>query len=245
MAKGARISTKRILIGKANSTIVVAVGVAAFVTAFSLVSAKSLLAKRSYQARVISAQEMARDQLKANIEAVDDLKVSYQAFVGRPENIIGGSATGNGDRDGDNAKIVLDALPSVYDFPALATSIEKILVDRNYRITTINGTDDETFQNPSAGSDTSADPSQSVTTTTDSTQAQVGSAVEMPFQLGAQGSYGSVINLVSVLQSSIRPIYVQRLSFTAGQDKGIQIIIEGKSYFQPEKTLKIDTEVVQ
>src|SRR5574338_279847 len=116
MAQNLHISTKRILIDKANSTIVLAVGIAAFLTVFSMVSSKALLSRRAYQSKVIELQEKARDQLNAN----------YQAFVDRPENIIQGSSTGKGERDGDNAKIVLDALPSVYDFPGLTSSLEKI-----------------------------------------------------------------------------------------------------------------------
>jgi hypothetical protein len=245
MAKGARVSAKRLLISKANTTIVVAVGAAAFVTAFSLVTARSLLAKRSYQARVITAQEQARDQLKANIEAVDNLKVAYQSFVDRPENIIGGSTSGTADKDGDNAKIVLDALPSVYDFPALATSLEKILVDRNYRITTINGTDNEASINPGEGGAPVTDPAAADPTATATQQPVIGSTVDMPFKMGAEGNYTSIVDLLKVFQKSIRPIYIEKLTFSATDDDTIQLLVEGKSYFQPEKTLKIESEVVK
>jgi hypothetical protein len=249
MARGAHVSTKRILIGKANTTIVVAVGVAAFVTAFSLVTARSLLAKRSYQAKVITTQEKARDQLKTNIQAVDSLKVAYQTFVDRPENIIGGSTTGASDKDGDNAKIVLDALPSIYDFPALATSLEKILTDRNYRITAISGTDNEATINPSANG--AVNPAQATTaapvttTTTGTPQQNIGAAVEMPFKIGAEGDYTSIVNLLSVLQKSIRPIYIDKLNFSASNENTIQLLVEGRSFYQPEKTLKIEYEVVK
>lgn len=241
MAKGSRVSTKRLLISKANTTIVVAVGVAAFVTAFSLVTSRSLLAKRSYQAKVIGLQEKARDQLKTNIQAVDSLKVAYQAFVDRPENIIGGSTTGSGDRDGDNAKIVLDALPSVYDFPALATSVEKILTDRNYKITNISGVDNEAAVNPSAV--TASGDQSAATIPVEITQ--TGAAVDMPFKLGAEGKYSAVIDLLSIFQKSIRPLYIEKITLSAGTDDAVQLLVEGKSYYQPEKNLKIESEVVE
>lgn len=245
------------MIDKANSSIVIAVGVAAFLTAFSLVASRSLLAKRSYQSRVIAKQEQARDQLKKNIEAVDTLKASYRGFVDRPQNIMGGNATGDSERDGDNAKIVLDALPSKYDFPALIASIEKILVDRNYNIQSINGTDDEINQNPSvdpsqiggaapvaADSSTTGQSTAPLTTTAAPT---VGAAVDMPFELTAEGTYTSMIDLLKVFDKSIRPLNVQRLTLSIGGDesKSVQLTIQGKSFYQPEKALNIKSEVVK
>ena len=245
MAKGLHVSTKRLQIDKANSTIVIAVSVAAFATAFSLVSAKSLLARQSYQNKVIAAQEKARDQLQSNIDAIDDLKVKYTEFVNRQENIIKGSSAGSGERDGDNARIVLDALPSKYDFPALASSLEKILEDRNYRIQTIGGTDNEANLNAGQSTDSAVPGSTTPATDTAATQQTAGSAVEMPFELGAEGSYQGMIDLLQVFRNSIRPLYVQMLTFTAGDGDAVQIDIQGKTYYQPERTLNITEEVVQ
>lgn len=240
-----RASTKRLLIDRANSTIVIVVAVAAAVTMFSLVSSRALLSKRSYQSRVISTQEQARDQLEANIEAVDILAVSYGEFVDRPENIIGGNSRGDGERDGDNAKIILDALPSRYDFPALAASLEKILLDRNYQINAITGTD----QPPGQDTDTevSADVPVDEGMDTDHATPLPASAVPMPFELTAEGSYTAMIDLLNVFQRSIRPLAVKQLTLAAGRGEGaqVQLTINGESYFQPEKTLEIRYEVVQ
>lgn len=235
-----RTSTKRLLIDRANTTIVIVVAVAAALTAFSLVASRALLSKRAYQSRVITAQEKARDQLEANIEAVDVLGASYGEFVDRPENIISGNSTGTGERDGDNAKIVLDALPSRYDFPALAASLEKILVDGNYQIGSITGTD----QPPGEGS--TPDPSQAGTQPTESVA--IGSAEEMPFELSAQGPYTSMVELLSSFHRSIRPLAVRKLTLTAGSGAGgnqVELTVQGVSYYQPEKTLDIKYEVVQ
>jgi hypothetical protein len=244
MATKMRLSTKRLQIDKANTTIVIAVGVAAFVTAFALVSARSLLARRSYQARVITAQEKARDQLKENIEAVDDLKEKYQEFVTRQENIIKGNSAGNGERDGDNAKIILDALPSKYDFPALASSLEKIEKDRNYVVTSLSGIDDEAVHN-SSGLPTDSSATGVTTTTPTAAPQTAGASVEMPYELGAKGSYDSMVKLLQAFRDSIRPLHVQQLVFTADEEGTLELVIKGKSYYQPEQTLKIESEVVQ
>lgn len=240
-----RTSTKRLLIDRANTTIVIVVAVAAAVTAFSLVASRALLSKRSYQASVINAQEKARDQLEANIEAVDVLAASYREFVDRPENVIGGNSTGTAERDGDNAKIILDALPSRYDFPALAASLEKILVDGNYQINSITGSDQPPGQ--SAASTGTTTPSSS-STGIESESVAIGDAQEMPFELAAQGTYTSMIDLLNASQRSIRPLAVRKLSLSAGAGSGaslVELTVEGASYFQPEKTLDIKYEVVR
>jgi hypothetical protein len=139
-------STKRLQISKANARMVLVVAIAAFVSTFSLVALQALASQRSYQSRVIAEKEVAVAQLVANQEAVDSLKESYRQFVDRDDNVIGGNPTGQGDRDGDNAKIILDALPSTYDFPAVTSSVEKMLAERNYNIDSITGIDDEVAQ---------------------------------------------------------------------------------------------------
>ena len=219
-------STKRVLIDKANVSVVAAVSIAAFVTVFSLVAAKALLSQRNYQAHVISAREKARDQLHANITAADSLVTSYQQFVSAQENVIGGSSTGNGERDGDNARIILDALPSKYDFPALATSLEKIMKGQNLTINNITGVDDEANQQKAASSNTPQ-------------------AVEMPFEIGASGSYDSIQSLIGVFERSIRPFSISKLEFKAGQGTQLSLTLDAKTYYQPEKNLEFKSEVIK
>src|SRR5579884_4256983 len=103
--------TKRVAISKANAQMVAVVAVASFVTVFCLVASRAVWSQNSYQARVTTAKEKAHQQLLKNIQAYGDLTSSYKAFISTPTNVIGGSPTGTGDNDGDNAKIILDALP--------------------------------------------------------------------------------------------------------------------------------------
>lgn len=219
-------SSKRVLIDKANVTVVVAVSIAAFVTIFSLIATKALLSQRSYQSRVIEKREKARDQLVANIKAADTLTSSYQQFVSSTENVIGGSSTGTGERDGDNARIVLDALPSKYDFPALTTSLEKLVKGQNLSLTEITGTDDEAAQQ-SAASTASPQP------------------VEMPFKVTVKGNYDNVQKFIGVLEHSIRPFNINQLEFKAGQGGDLTLNVDAKTYYQPEKSFEFKSEVVR
>lgn len=217
--------TKRSLIGKANSTIVTATAIAAFVLIFSLVASKSLFSQMAYQNRVIDAKKEAVTQLEDNLSARDSLVTSYKSFVDRPQNILGGDPAGTGAQDGDNAKLILDALPSVYDFPALATSLEKLITSQNLQIVGITGTDQEVEQ-------------QAVTASGDP------QPVGMPFQIQVAGSYDSIKNLVDLFDRSTRPFQVQTVSL-GGNQSNMTMTLSAQTYYQPAKSFKIKTEVVK
>lgn len=219
-------SSKRALIDKANMSVVVAISIATFLTVFSLVAAKALWSQRSYQAKVITVREKALDQLEANQKAADALTTSYQSFVSSPENVIGGSATGSGERDGDNARIVLDALPSKYDFPALTTSLEKLAKGQNLVIDSITGIDDEAKQQASKSSATPE-------------------PVEMPFKLTVKGGYDNLQSLMTVFDRSIRPFVVNQLEFKASEGTDITLAIDAKTYYQPERGFEFKSRVVK
>ena len=222
--KGPQASVKHAQIDKAQVTVVAAISIAVFFLIFSAISVYALAKKQAYQRHVITARENARDQLKKNIEASAQLTESYKQFVAEPQNIIGGSATGIGDRDGDNARIVLDALPSKYDYPALVTSLEKIIKQQGLNVDSISGTDDEIAQSKAV----------------DSTK-----PVEMPFNVTVRGNYDKIQDIVKLFEHSIRPFDIQQVTFTASGDNELAASIKAKSYFQPEKQLQFKSEVVK
>ncbi|MBC7708018.1 type 4a pilus biogenesis protein PilO [Polaromonas sp.] len=217
-------SAKQIQIDKANATIVIIVSVAAVITAFSLVAVKTLLSQRSYQARVISLQESALKVAKDDLIAVNSLKSTYAAFDGADNNIIGGSGSGVGPQDGSNSKIVLDSLPSQYDFPAMISAIEKLVTDRGLKIASLSGVDDAAQAD--AASSTSPVP------------------VEMPFQLSVTGSYQSIQDLVDAMARTVRPINLLNLQI-AGSPTENTLTISGKTYYQPAKNLNVTTKVIK
>lgn len=223
MAKTASF-TKRALISKANSTMVVATGIAAFVVVFCAVASKTLIGQASYQNKVISAKKQALATLESDLAARDSLVASYKTFVDTPQNVIGGNPEGTGDKDGDNAKIILDALPSKYDFPALTTSLEKLISMEGLVIMGISGTDEEITQAAQA----SGTPQ----------------PVAMPFQVRVGGSYESIKSFVNVLERSIRPFQVLKVE-VSGSEGSMTATIDAQTFYQPEKTLNIKSEVVR
>ena len=133
MAKS-EVSSKRVAIDKASAQMVAIIAASAFVTVFCLMASKQVLSQNQYNSRVMSAKQKAYNQLQDNINAFDDLQKSYKAFNSTSTNVIGGLADGTGDNDGSNSKIILNALPSTYDFPALTSSLEKMMTDRGLKV---------------------------------------------------------------------------------------------------------------
>lgn len=218
-------SVKRALVEKTNSTLVIVVSVATFLAIFSLVATKMIMNQASYQNRVIKEKRIAVKQLKADVEAVDKLKKSYDIFVGAPGNVIGGSPVGNGPQDGDNAKIILDALPSSYDFPGLATSLDALLTSQEVKILSITGTDDEITQSANQISGTPQ-------------------SVPIPFQASFSADYGKVQNMLVAAERSIRPIKLTTLDFTGMQDN-LTVNLAAEAFYQPAKQFNIQTKVVK
>jgi len=220
------ISTKRLAISKANAQMVAVVAVAAFVTIFCLVAAKAVWSQTRYQARVTTVAEKADRQLKQNIQSFNSLAASYKTFDSATTNIIGGNVNGGGSNDGDNAKIILDALPDKYDFPALTSTIEKILHSGGFNISTITGTDDQLNQQ---GNVSSPNPQ----------------PVSMPFSFAiANANYTSVQQLVQTLGKSVRPIQIDTLSLTGGTDN-MSLTVNAHTYYQPGKNLTITKQAIK
>jgi len=223
--KRPNLSAKRISIDKTNASLIVIVSVAAFLVVFSLVAIRALYSQLTYQSRVINQKKITLVQVEENIQEVEKLNVAYQEFSGSTVNALGGNPKGTGDRDGENPRIILDALPSKYDFPALNTSLDKLVKSGGFQLTAISGTDDEINQSTNQSSVT---PTQ----------------VDMPFQLEALINISDGKRFLELFERSIRPIQLQQLTISSQEGK-LKVEMTAKTYFQPEKKLNVTEEVVK
>lgn len=214
-------SNKRVQVDKAKSMLLGIVAGASVLSVFALVASKTYFSQASYLNKVAGEKEKALNQLKANKEAVGTLVASYKTFAASTPNLLSGSPTGKGEKDGDNARLVLDALPSKYDFPAMTTSLEKLLT--GYSINSITGVDDATLQDQAASAP---------------------APIDMPFTLNVGTDYKGMKGLVETFERSIRPFQILTLDIT-GSNKNLQATIGAKTFYQPEKDLKITTKVVK
>ena len=206
----AQLSGKHALVDKANTTVIIAAAAAAAIVVFSLFASKALIDKINYQNKVINKRQAASKQLEENIAAKNQLLAAYLAFDGSPESIMG-----TADK---NSKIVLDALPSKYDFPALTTSLDSIVSGAGMTVESITGTDEEVSALQS-----------SINPTT----------IIIPFELAATGDYEATQRLINDLQRSIRPFKILAIDFEADDTGVISVSITGEAYYQPAKELGI------
>lgn len=219
-----QLTSKRLQIDKANSTIIAVLIAASVITSFSLVTVSTMFDAYKYHRKVITQKEAALSLVQSNVQALTSLRLQYQTFDQAPENIIKGSAVGSDQRSGTNSKIILDALPSKYDFPALNASLESIVKNAGTVLENITGVDLETQE----ANKKSSNPQ----------------PIEVPYGLTAAGNYDSISRLVNDLELSIRPFHTLTLDLS-GADAALRVQLSGKTYYQPERDLNITKELVK
>jgi hypothetical protein len=219
---------KRMKGDKSESRLVIIVAVATIVTVFCLVSSKTLLSQATYNKRVLDARKDALKQLNANIEAANKLVTQYQIFqTGSSTNIIGGKNStdpGLQPPDGDNARLVLNALPSGYDFPALISSVTKILDN--------NGVNNQTVEAKDESGSVKGEPVPNP------------EVVPITLTVGGTTNYNGVKALVRDFERSTRPFDITKVD-TNGSDSNMAFTLTMNTYFQPALTLTLSTKDIR
>ncbi len=211
----AKTSIKHRLISKSNSRMFIILAAAGVVFSFSAVASYTLVKRMMYQNKVISERSKAEEQLKKDIKSADELADSFIEFDSATESVVG-----TADK---NSKIILDALPSKYDFPALATSMEKLITESGLTNISIGGLDNE-----AAAEQTSTDPE----------------PIEIPLTLSGTGNYDTAQKFIDSLHRSIRPFKISIINFS-GSNSNMTVSVNGVTYYQPEKELDIKTVEVK
>jgi len=199
--------TKRQLIKKSNSTIVVAIAITAVIVAFSLVTLNFLWGLSQHNSRVISKKAEASKILEENTESIEKLQQNFNVFEA-----------------GDvKSAAVLDALPSKYDFPALATSMESLVQRSGLTLDAFTGDDNE---ENALQSETQPAP------------------VEIEFTLQVSGSYEDVKKLIDNMEKTIRPMKIVSIEMK-GVDAEMKVSIKTITYYQPATSLEVETSTVE
>lgn len=210
-----KLSSKRIQIEKSNTKVLIYLSVAVVALVFSLVATQALWKQFQYQGKVLSLRNKANDQLDKNIKTAAQLQAQYVVFDTSSESIIGTNEP--------NSKVVLNALPSKYDFPALATSLENLMNTSGVGISSITGTDDQLN-----AEQTSTSPAPK----------------EIPFTIAGKGSYASIQTLINNIEKSTRPIKINKITYK-GTDGAMDVNIEAVTYYQPLKKLDLEKKVIK
>lgn len=222
-------STKQIQIDKAQSSMLTIVATAVAVTVFSLVSTKALLSQAAYQRRVINARHLSNSQIQQSIKQAGTLIDQYNNVFENPNaaNALGGKndASNNSTPPNvDNARLVLDALPTTYDYPALLTSIQKVLTDSGIGSPSIGGSDQST----------------------PTSSASASNPQPLPIELTISGTatYQGVQTLISSLQQSIRPFDITKLTLS-GNESSMVVTLNVTTYYQPAKSLLVNSKEIR
>jgi len=218
MAEKKKVSVKHVQIDKNQSSMLIVMAVAILVVIFCLFGTKAMIVKGMYQRRALHARKQVAQQLKDNYNSAQTLFTQYKVFADQDPNALTGTATGNTNLDGQNPVIVLDALPSNYDAPALASSVEKILIGKAVSINTLKVTDD-----PASNSDLAQS-----------------SPVAKPIAFSFEGTtnYASATQLLQDFERSIRPFDLNTLELT-GTDNTLKLTVGMTTYYQPAKSLDL------
>jgi hypothetical protein len=211
-------SIKHLKINKNQSSMMIVIAATVVITIFGLFAFKALVVKGLYQRRVLNARRHVVDQLKANYDSAQTLVGQYKVFDTADPNVLGGTRDGGDNLDGDNPRIVLDALPSNYDAPALATSLEKILTGRTIVINNMSVTDD-----PATFND----------------KPQVNPVAQIvPISFDGTTSFKGAQLLLQDFERSIRPFDISVLSIS-GTDSQLSLTANMTTNFQPAKSLNL------
>lgn len=223
------VNAKSLQLNKTQSKMLGVVVGATIITVFCLTGAKVLVSKAMYQQRVINARNSSAKQLDKDVTDAKALSVQYkQVFLGNSAlNIIGGDAnapdTAN-PPDGNNGKIVLDALPTTYDFPALLTSLSNMLGSNGVGTQSIGGTD------------------QATTISSEPTYNPQTQSIDLT--ISGTTTYTGAKRLMKDLERSIRPFDVTHLVLN-GDQSNMVISINLSTYYQPAKTLTIPSKEIK
>jgi hypothetical protein len=213
---------------KSESKLVITVAVAVVITVFCLVSSKTLFSQAAYNKRVLDARRAALDRLNSNVEAANTLVAQYQIFqTGSSTNIIGGKNSTDPNLqppDGDNARLVLNALPSRYDFPALISSMTKIL-DNNRVTTQLIDAKDESKD---VTSEPSAKPK----------------AETITLKVEGTADYNALRALVRDFERSTRPFDITNIDIR-GSDANMAFNLTMNTYFQSALTLTLSMKEIK
>lgn len=199
--------TKRQLIEKSSSTIVVAVVIAAIAVSFSVVTLNFLWDLSAHYNRVIAEKNKASSILDDNVGNIDNLVAGFNVF------------------EAGNVKstTVLDALPSKYDFPALATSMESLVSRSGLTMKSFSGKDQE------------------VEATQESTSPQ---PVEIEFSLAVEGDYRDIQKFIEDMDRTIRPMKITRIELK-GSDSHMNANMTVITYYQPATSLEVETRTIE
>ncbi|MEI8187458.1 MAG: hypothetical protein WCG30_00745 [Candidatus Saccharibacteria bacterium] len=229
-------ASKRVQLNKANQLIFISVAISVFIVIFTIFAAKNLISQGSYLNRVIAEKKKAYDVLTADNKAISNLETSYRAFINQPQNMIGGAPNGLNGNDGNNAKIVLDALPTSSDVNAWTLNF--------VNLNSLLGQQSD-FMTVGAAAAVAA-PVASKTNTTSPGLSVKPSTVTLSVTGSFKADFPAIPAIFASLNQPIIPIQVKSMSFAAGTSTTPAVVsFTASTFYQPPYQFSIGKEIVK
>jgi hypothetical protein len=237
MADGKLISTKQIKIDKDNRNIIIVLAITSFIIVFTIVATKSLIVIYNYQNRVSSAIQTSLTQVTVDQSNINTLETSYKDFVSKPTNIIGGLSSGIGVNQGNNQKIIQDALPATYDGTEEVLSINNLFVGNGIKTDGVSVTGGSVTAPASGGS--------AASTVSPVTTASTASLVPVQVAGSFSGSENDLNAFITKIQNCVRPFQINSIT-VSGTSGNLKMDMQLTTYYLSNNiTVSTNTETVK
>lgn len=219
---------KRSQIAQANKTMFIWIAVASALIGSAIVVSVFLAQKVIFNETVLAEKQVTVSNLDNNNKVASKL-VSQIQVLDTSQALISSKAN-----DGDQAiQVILDALPAEGNSLALGASLQNKLLTGVPGLTSIQSLQvDPIIGLESLTANTTVDASADV------------SANEITFRLVIKGSQEAIKTVLQNFERSIRLITVDSLQIET-QNDGQLMTVTAKAYYEPAKTIELQTKVIK
>ena len=219
---------KRQQIDSSKKTMFLFVAGAAFVSGVALVVAFFLAQQILFHLSVVAAKQETMATLEHNKRSIEELKKNVHALEA---NDALNAAKLNDDSGG--LQTILDALPAGANADALGASLQRKFVEG------INGIALENLAVTYTPDESGAEGAQTNDGGSEAPSPSVG------FAMTVSGSSSGIKELLVRFERSIRTIEIDAIEMQSGDDGRITMSLNGKAYFEPTQTIKLEKKVVK
>jgi len=214
---------KRTQIAQASKTMFIWIAIASALVGTAVVVSIFLFQKLAYNEKVLSAKQETVSNLNHNLSVVDKLKTDVQAL-----DANSALASVKANPTDQALQVVLDALPSDANSPALGASLQNRLlanIEGNFSLESLQVTPVEGVEVLSAG------------TTLDASEATVANN-QISFNFSVRGDQSALRQVLQNLERSIRTLVVTHVTIET-QAESVTLTVEGHGFYQPAKSIEL------
>lgn len=226
---------KKKFLQKSGKNMFAWVTIASIMCSVSIVFSVILFQRIFFINKVIDEKNKTLNTLASNNHAIPSLEDAVRALNSN-QDLISAKAR----QTDDAVQVVLDALPTDSNYPALGASFQQVLLNNKPDIEVLS---------------LSVNQSNAAASLVESKK--IPGVYEMSFDFSVQGSPESILDFLKYLEKSIRAIDTKKMTIyarliTTKDEKGNPVqkqanvlSISGVTYYQPVKEIKVETKEIK